>query len=166
MICRAVSGVLPVMAEASTLKVTSPRLPPMRMASAARTEAHIARPSIRADTIVSRRSSLTTRSAAAVAAGVPRRPRAIPTSGEPDRGGVVGAVAGHRHDPAEALVRLHDADLVVRAAPGDDVRRVGSSSSSSASSSSSSSGPVHTFGSVASMTVRRRWTRRWPGGRR
>ena len=41
--------------------------------------------------------------------------------GEPDGGGVVGAVAGHRHHPAGLLQRLDDPYLVRRRAPGDHV---------------------------------------------
>jgi hypothetical protein len=75
---RALSGDRPEMIVPARVKPTSPRLPPTRMAKASRTDAHMARPSTMASMIVSMRSSVTTRSAAARAAGVPRRPRATP----------------------------------------------------------------------------------------
>ncbi len=78
--CRAVSGERPVGTVPSTVNAVSPRLPPSSTPSADRTDIHMARPSTRAAMIVSNRSSVTTRSAAARAAGVPRPPRAIPTS--------------------------------------------------------------------------------------
>ncbi len=152
MIWRAFRGELPVSAAASTLKATSPRLPPTRMASASRTEPHIARPSSSAAMIVSSRSSPTTRSAAAVAAGVPRRPSAIPTSASRMAG------ASLAPSPVIATTRpmrwyawtmrtlwwgLHRAMT----------SSVGSSSSSSPSLSSSISAPVHTFWSGSSLTV-------------
>ena len=49
--------------------------------------------------MVSSRSSVTTRSAAARAAGVPAPAEGDADVGQPDRRGVVGAVAGHRHGP-------------------------------------------------------------------
>ena len=59
---------------------SSPRLPPTRIATASRTESHIARPSAIASTMVSMRSSTTMTSASARAAAVPRPPSAMPAS--------------------------------------------------------------------------------------
>ena len=68
----------PVRTVPPTMKPTSPRFPPRRMASASRTDAHIDRPSTITSMILEERSSRTTRSAAARAAGAPCWPRAIP----------------------------------------------------------------------------------------
>ena len=78
--CRPPRADRPVAAALSTLNAISPRLPPTRMLSACRTDDHMARPSTSVAMIVSSRSSVTTRSAAARAAGVPRWPSAMPTS--------------------------------------------------------------------------------------
>lgn len=99
--CRPVSAERPVLAALSTLNAISPRLPPTRMLSACRTDDHMARPSTRVAMIVSSRSSVTTRSAAARAAGVPRWPRAMPTSASRIAG------ASLAPSPVIATVRPH-----------------------------------------------------------
>ena len=68
------------MAELPRVKRISPRLPPSSRATASRTDAHIARPSMTPSAIVSIRPSTTIMSAAWRAAVVPWSPRAMPTS--------------------------------------------------------------------------------------
>ena len=73
----------------------------------------IARPSSTAATIVAKLSSASTMSAASLDTSVPVMPIATPMSAVFKRRRVVDAVAGHRHDRAAALQRLHDAQLVL-----------------------------------------------------
>ena len=78
--CRGFSGACPPSTDPASVKPISPRLPPTRIATAPRTDSHMERPSTTASTMVSMRSSVTTTSALARAASVPRRPRAMPAS--------------------------------------------------------------------------------------
>lgn len=66
-----------------------------------------------------------------------------PHVGEPDGGRVVGAVAGHRDRPAQALERLYHPDLVHGRAAGDDTD-IGEQLVEARSFRSSSSAPVTT----------------------
>ena len=79
-IWRVLSGGRAEIAELPTVNRISPRLPPRSRATASRTEAHIARPSMTPSAIVSMRPSTTIMSAACLAAAVPSSPSAMPTS--------------------------------------------------------------------------------------
>ena len=103
-----------------TVKATSPRLPPTSTATASRTETHRPRPSSTASTIVSMRSSITTRSAASCAAAVLRWPRAMPTSASGSRGRRWRRrPSSRRRVPTSG--RRDDAHLVRRGHAGEDV---------------------------------------------
>ena len=71
------------------------------------------RPSRTAPTMVAKLSSSSTMCAASRATSVPMRPMATPMSARAQRGRVVHAVAGHRHDLAALLQRPDDPDLVL-----------------------------------------------------
>ncbi len=94
--------------------------------------------------IVSIRSSATTMSAAALAAGAALRAEGDAHVGEPDRGHVVGAVAGDGHD----LARRAGRPVTIRALCSGVTRAKTATSASASvrasSSSASSSGPVIT----------------------
>ena len=75
---------------------------------------------MRASTIVSIRSSVTTRSAASRAALRAVSPECDPDVSQPHRRGVVGTVTSHRDRTSQALQRMHDPHLVHRRDASED----------------------------------------------